>query len=106
MSKAEQISDWQSSGGLPDQVPRTGSTVSAAAVGEPHKGDAVMIEESLPCLPGPLYRAVPQRIVGDGRSPRLRRGCGHAMQDAPDTLCFQTSAVHEGYAPKSDLGSL
>jgi hypothetical protein len=31
-----------------------------------------MIEESLPCLPGPLYRAVPQRIVGDGRSPRLR----------------------------------
>jgi two-component system OmpR family response regulator len=30
-----------------------------------------MIEERLPCLPGPLYQAVPQRSADDGRVPRF-----------------------------------
>jgi hypothetical protein len=77
------------------------STISAGDVGKPHKGDAVMMKESLPCLPGPLYRAVPQRSVGDGRVPRLRA----RYAGSPDRLSFPTCAVHEGYAPKSDRGS-
>jgi hypothetical protein len=48
-----------------------GSTISAGAVGRPHKGDAVMMEERLPCLPGLLYRAVPPRSADDGRVPRF-----------------------------------
>ena len=30
-----------------------------------------MMEERLPCLPGPLYRAVPPRSADDGRVPRF-----------------------------------